>query len=90
MKRSESGNSRTDVANVDSSMDAENREQDTTDLHSVKEAELDSLAGCESEAFGNWIHCFLVTSPAGRAFHSYRLESFWKRCVMPPWRTSLC
>ena len=69
MKRSKSGDSRADV---EIAKDAENGEPDTTDLHSIQEPELDSLAGCESETYGNRIHCCLVVSPAGRPLHAYR------------------
>jgi Fungal protein kinase len=49
-----------------------NRNPGTTDVHSIQETEADSLAGCESETYGNRIYCCLVTSPAGRPLHSYR------------------
>jgi hypothetical protein len=52
--------------------DAEKREVDTTNLHSIQEAELDSLAGCESETYGSRIHCCLVASQAGRPLYAYR------------------
>jgi Fungal protein kinase len=71
MKRSKSGDSQTGMANVEIT-DAENREPDTTDIRSIQEAEPDSMAGCESETYGNRIHCCLVTPPAGRPLHSYR------------------
>jgi len=61
MKRSRSGDDRTGNCNPDA-----------TDVHSIQESETDSLAGCESETYGNRIHCCLVTSPAGRPLHSYR------------------
>jgi len=61
IKRSRSGDGRTG-----------NRDLNTTDIHSIQETEADSLAGCESETYGNRIHCCLVTSPAGRPLHSYQ------------------
>jgi hypothetical protein len=70
MKRSKSGDSRTDL---EIATDAENGDPDTTDLHSIQEPEPDSLVGCESEAYGNWVHCCLVVSLAGRLLHAYRL-----------------
>jgi serine/threonine protein kinase len=60
------------VANVEITVDAEKREPDTTSHHSIQEAEPDSLAGCESETYGNRIHCCLVVSPAGQPLHAYR------------------
>ena len=60
MKRSRSDDGRTG-----------NHDLDTTDVHSIQETEADSLAGCESETYGNQIHCCLVTSPAGRPLHLY-------------------
>jgi hypothetical protein len=79
MKRSKSGDSRTDIKIA---MDAENGDPDTTD-HSIQEPEPDSLAGCESETYGNRIHCCLVVSPAGRPLHAYRLtKGFWRRYVL--------
>jgi hypothetical protein len=45
---------------------------DNFNVHSIEEPEVDSLAGCESEAYGNRIHCCLVVSPAGRPLHAYR------------------
>ncbi|OAF59713.1 hypothetical protein VC83_03925 [Pseudogymnoascus destructans] len=69
MKRSKSGDSRTDL---DIATDAENGDPDTADLRSIQEPEPDSLAGCESETYGNRIHCCLVVSPAGRPLHAYR------------------
>jgi hypothetical protein len=56
---------------VEITVDAEKRELDTTGHHSIQEAEPDSLAGCESETYGNRIHCCLVVSPAGRPLHVY-------------------
>ena len=41
--------------------------------HSIQEAEPDSLAGYQSNTYGNRIHCCLVVSPAGRPLHAYRL-----------------
>jgi hypothetical protein len=60
------------VADVKFTVDAEIREPDTTSHHSIQEAEPDNLAGCESETYGNRIHCCLVVSPAGRPLHAYR------------------
>jgi Fungal protein kinase len=68
MKRSKSDDSHT----VDVDTDMRKYEPDTGNIHSVEEAEVDSLAGRESEAYGNCIHCCLVFSPAGRLLHSYR------------------
>ena len=72
VKRSRSIESRSNVADVEITMDAEKREPDTTGHHSIQEAEPDSLAGCESETYGNRIHCCLVVSPAGRPLYAYR------------------
>jgi hypothetical protein len=72
MKRSKSGDSRSDVESGDIAADAEKRKADTTTLHSIQEAKLDSLAGCESETHCNRIPCCLVVSPAGRPLHTYR------------------
>ncbi|OBT82162.1 hypothetical protein VE02_10023 [Pseudogymnoascus sp. 03VT05] len=69
MKRSKSGDSRTDV---EIATDAENGDPDSSNLHSIQEPEPDSLAGCGSETYGNRIHCCLVVSPAGRPLHAYR------------------
>jgi hypothetical protein len=41
------------------------------DSYSIEDADADSLAGVQSEAFGNRIHCCLVVSPAGRPLHAY-------------------
>ncbi|OBT65100.1 hypothetical protein VE03_05283 [Pseudogymnoascus sp. 23342-1-I1] len=68
-KRSKSGDSRTDV---EIATDAESGDPDITDFHSIQEPEPDSLAGCESETYGNRIHCCLVVSLAGRPLHAYR------------------
>ncbi|KAL5354469.1 hypothetical protein ACLOAV_000558 [Pseudogymnoascus australis] len=69
LKRSKSGDSRTDV---EIATDTETGDPDTANLHSIQEPEPDSLAGCESETYGNRIHCCLVVSPAGRPLHAYR------------------
>ncbi|KFY04008.1 hypothetical protein V490_00025 [Pseudogymnoascus sp. VKM F-3557] len=69
MKRSKSGDSRTDE---EIATDAENGDPDTSSLHSIQEPEPVSLAGCESETYGNRIHCCLVVSPAARPLHAYR------------------
>jgi hypothetical protein len=67
MKRSKSGDGQTD-ANVD----LKENELCPGDAYSVEEAKTDSLAGCESETYGNRIHCCLVVSPAGRLLRAYR------------------
>jgi Fungal protein kinase len=67
IKRSRSGDSGTSLANVHVE-----HEPDTTDVHSIQEAEPDSLVGCESETYGNRIHCCLVVSPAGQPLYVYR------------------
>jgi len=69
IKRSKSDDSQTDVADVGA--DLKGYEPDTGDAHSVEEAEADSLAGRESETYGNRVHCCLVISPAGRPLHAY-------------------
>jgi hypothetical protein len=71
-KRSRSIESRSNVADLEVTVDAEKREPDTAGHHSIQEVEPDSLAGCESETYGNRIHCCLVVSPAGRPLHAYR------------------
>jgi serine/threonine protein kinase len=48
------------------------RDSSTGDAHSIEEAATDSLVGCESETYGNRIHCCLVGSPAGLPLHAYR------------------
>ena len=55
MKRSKSRDSQIEVAKVDVEV-----EKHTPD--SVEEADADSLAGQESEAYGNRIHCCSFTS----------------------------
>ncbi|CAM6001881.1 unnamed protein product [Sphagnum balticum] len=45
---------------------------DNFNVQSVKEPETNSLAGCESKAYGNRIHCCSVVSLAGRPLHAYR------------------
>ncbi|KAL5318088.1 hypothetical protein ACEPPN_015192 [Leptodophora sp. 'Broadleaf-Isolate-01'] len=67
IKRSKSDDSQTDVVDHNT----KGYESSTHDVHSVEEAEADSLAGQESEAYGNRIHCCLVVSPAGRPLHAY-------------------
>lgn len=69
MKRSKSDDSQTAVAGVN--VDVKETELDTGDIYSVEEPEADSLAGRESEGYGNRIHCCLVVSPAGRPLHVY-------------------
>jgi len=54
MKRSKSGDSRTDLANMHIE-----HEPDSTDVHSIEEAEPDSLAGYQSETSGTLLlSCF--------------------------------
>jgi hypothetical protein len=69
MKRAKSDDSQTDVADVDA--DVKGYEPDTGDIHSIEEAEVDSLSGRESDAYSNRIHRRLVVSPAGRPLHAY-------------------
>lgn len=64
-KRSQSSDSRSGGPKVKTA-ETNYYEPDTRDLHSFQEAKPDSLAGCESETFGNRIHCCLVVCPAGR------------------------
>jgi hypothetical protein len=71
-KRSRSIESRSNMADLEITLGVEKREPDTTGHHSIQEAEPDSLVGCESETYGNRIHCCLVVSPAGRPLHAYR------------------
>jgi hypothetical protein len=71
-KRSRSIENRSNAADVETIVDVENREPDTTSLHSIQEAEPDSLVGCESETYGNRIHCCLIVSPAGRPLYAYK------------------
>jgi hypothetical protein len=52
--------------------DVKEHELDNFNVHSIEEPEADSLAGCESETYGNRIHCCMVVSPAGRPLHAYR------------------
>jgi hypothetical protein len=68
IKRSKLAGSSTEVVNTD----VEERELDIGDAHSIKVAEIDSLAGCDSETYGNRIHCCVVSSPARRPLHAYR------------------
>ncbi|CAM6004313.1 unnamed protein product [Sphagnum balticum] len=71
-KRSKSSDSRSGVANARTKVDPQHGEPHPSDYHSIQEADPDSLAGSESETFGNRIHCCLVVSPAGRPLSSYR------------------
>ncbi|KAG9238033.1 hypothetical protein BJ875DRAFT_532559 [Amylocarpus encephaloides] len=64
IKRFRSDGNQADVANVDTNV--KEREPDTCGV------EDDSLAGRESEAYGNRIHCCLVVRPAGRPLHAYK------------------
>jgi len=52
--------------------DVKEHELDNFNVHSIEEPEADSLAGCESETYGNRIHCCLMVSPARRPLHAYR------------------
>jgi len=70
IKRSGSDDSQVVAANAEP--DVKENELDNFNLHSIEEPEADSLAGCESETYGNRIHCCLVVSPAGRPLHAYR------------------
>jgi hypothetical protein len=58
----------TDMANLD----IKKREPDIGVIHSIKEAEADSLTGCDSGTYGNRVHCCVVSSPAGRPLREYR------------------
>ena len=62
VKRSRSGGSRASVADG---------KIITAEGYSIEDADADSLAGVQSKAFGNRIHCCLVVSPAGRPLHAY-------------------
>ncbi|KAH6667703.1 hypothetical protein B0J14DRAFT_601254 [Halenospora varia] len=75
-KRSRSIESRSIVTDVEITVDAEKREPDTTGHRSIQEAEPDSLAGCESETYGNRIHCCLVGFPSGPA--TPRIQVSWR------------
>jgi hypothetical protein len=68
LKRSKSDASYANTADVH----IKEGEPDTTDAHSIQEAEADSLADCESETYSNRVNYCLVTSPAGRPLHEYR------------------
>ena len=69
VKRSRSDDSQ--IVAVNAEPDVKERELDSFD-HSIEEPEADSLAGCESETYGNRVHCCLVVSPAGRPLQAYR------------------
>lgn len=71
-KRFESRDSQTDFANTSIAPDTGKRIPGTTTRRSIQEDAPDSLAGLESETYGNRIHCCLVVSPAGRPLHAYR------------------
>lgn len=45
---------------------------DNFNIYNIEEPEADSLAGCESEAYDNRIHCCLVVSLAVWLPHVYR------------------
>jgi hypothetical protein len=70
VKRSRLNNSQVVTENVEA--DAKEHELSHLNVHSLEESEADSLAGCESESYGNRIHCCLVVSPAGRPLQAYR------------------
>ncbi|KAG9240328.1 hypothetical protein BJ878DRAFT_571127 [Calycina marina] len=70
IKRSRSDDSQVVAANAEP--DLKENELDNFNVHSIEEPEADSLAGCESETYGNRIHCCLVVSPAGRPLYAYR------------------
>jgi len=70
IKRSKSDDSQMVTANPEP--DVKEHELDNFNVHSIEEPEADSLAGCESETYGNRIHCCLVVSLAGRPLHAYR------------------
>lgn len=59
------------MADVEITVDAEKREPDTTGHHSIQDAELDSLVGCEGETYCNLVHCCLVVFLAGWPLHAY-------------------
>lgn len=67
-KRSKSSDSRSGLAKVQT----KEYEPGTAIVYSIQETESDSLAGCQSETYGNRIHCCLVTSPAGRPLQDYQ------------------
>ncbi|KAH6667434.1 hypothetical protein B0J14DRAFT_619990 [Halenospora varia] len=69
IKRSRSDDSQVVPANA--KPDVKENELDNFNIHSIEEPEADSLAGCESETYGNRIHCCLVVSPAGRPLQAY-------------------
>jgi hypothetical protein len=62
IKRSKLAGSSTDVVNTD----VEECEPDIGDVHSIKVAETDSLAGCDSETYGNRVQ-LLPSELASRA-----------------------
>jgi hypothetical protein len=70
MKRSKSNDSQAAVA--DPASDLKERGQAASNFQSIEEPEDDSLAGGESETYGNRVHTCLVTSPAGRPLQSFR------------------
>lgn len=71
MKRSKSNDSQAVV--TDPVSDTKERGRDASHDQSIEEPEDDSLAGGESETYGNWIHTCLITWPAGRPLNSFRL-----------------
>jgi len=73
MKRSKSDDSQMVAANPEP--DVKGHEQDIPKVQSIEDPEADSLAGGESETYGNRIHTCLITSPAGRPLHSYKSVS---------------
>ncbi|KAF7858906.1 hypothetical protein EAF04_008947 [Stromatinia cepivora] len=74
-KRDEGYDARHDRMKRSKSDDGEITEghEDKSDMHhSIEEAEVDSLVGQETEAYGNRIHYCIVTLGAGRPLHTYR------------------
>ena len=65
VKRSKLAGSSTDIVKT-------GVELDIGDVHGIKVAETDSLAGCDSETYGNRVHFCLVSLPARRPLHAYR------------------
>ncbi|KAH9205216.1 hypothetical protein DL95DRAFT_528943 [Leptodontidium sp. 2 PMI_412] len=72
VKRSRSRSDDSQVVAMSAEPDVKEYELDNFNVHSIEEPETDSLAGCESEAYGNRVHCCLVVSPAGRPLHAYK------------------
>ncbi|CZR52492.1 uncharacterized protein PAC_02369 [Phialocephala subalpina] len=70
IKRSRSKDSQ--VITISAEPDIKEHGLNNFNVHSVEEPETDSLAGYESEAYGNRIYCCLVVSSAGRPLYAYR------------------